>query len=542
MFVPPIREAGVVRRDIAVVPVAAFDIVFVGSGIACSMTLLEMAEVLVRRPPAAKLRIAVVERDEQFWCGIAYGRRSSIRSLAIQKLDEFADEPEKGAYCAWLERHKDSWSTFLREEGGEAGGRWLDDNRDALQQNRWGGVYLPRFLFGRFITEQIADTIADLAGRGLAEIATIHAEAVSADAVDGRFVVGLIPSAGDVPTEIYAHRVVVAIGSPPTKAIVNGDREPAFTYINDLYSPDGESNVQRLRRALDGVPVREQRNVLVVGSNATSLEVLYLMHHDPVIRERIGSITVISRSGLLPHMICDEPVEFEFPRLSELAARRTASATELMIAIRADLQTAAERSLNLADLYDGVGAMIGEAFRKMRPEQLEEFFCVYGMEYTKLVRRAGRDCRQAAAESVAEGTLTMVSGEVLGVEPCTSGGPFARVRYRAEGIEQTHPEQFVAVVNCCGFEELDACSASFLVSSLRNGLCLPNRTNRGVLVDDEFEASPGFFVIGPLNGGNFNPRIRLWHVESAPRIRSLAKSLAAGLVSSVQPNRVERAG
>ncbi len=529
-------------RDSAVVPVPTFDIAFVGSGIACSMTLLEMAERLARRPPPTTLRIAVVERDEQFWCGIAYGRRSSIRSLAIQKLDEFVSQPEKEAYCAWLEQHKDNWLTFLREEGGEAAARWLNDNRDALQQNQWGGLYLPRFLFGQFISQQITDIIEDLADRGLAVIETIGAEAVSADSVDGRFVVGLCPTAGSGPTEICADRLVAAIGSPPTKSILADDHQSAFTYINDLYHPDGESNVQRLRQALEDVSVREQRNVLVVGSNATSLEVLYLMRHDPAIRERIGSVTVISRSGVLPYLICDQPPEFDFPRLTALLGARTVSAIDLMAAVRADLESAAERSLNLADLYDDVGALIGRAFRKMEQEQLAEFYCVYGMTYTKLVRRAGRDCRQAASELAADGTLSLLAGEVLGVEPCAPGASFARVRYRVDGIETTHPEQFAAVLNCGGFEELDACSAPFLASILRNGLCRPNRTNRGVLVNDQFEASPGFFVIGPLNGGNFTPRIRFWHVESAPRIRALAKSLADGLVSSVQPSRVERAG
>lgn len=529
-------------RDSAVVPVPPFDIAFVGSGIACSMTLLEIAAILLRRPPVAKLRIAVVERDEQFWCGIAYGRRSSIRALAIQKLDEFVSEPEKGAYCAWLARHKDDWLTFLREHGGEAAARWLDDNRDALHHNRWGGLYLPRFLFGMFIAEQVVDAMADLADRGLAEIATIHAEAVSADSKAGCFVVGLRPSVPGGPMEIRAHRVVAAIGSPPTRTMLHGDHKPAFAYINDLYRPDCESNLQRLRQALDGVPVREQRNVLVLGSNATSLEVLYLMYHQPAIRERIDTVTVISRSGVLPYMICDESPEFEFPCLTALLETQTVLAIDLMAAVRADLRTAAERSLNLADLYEGVGALMARAFGKMDPEQLEEFFCVHGMDYTKLVRRAGRDCRQAAAELAAEGTLAIVAGEVLGVQPCASGEPFARVCYRANGIEQTHPRRFAAVVNCGGFEEVDTSSAAFLASSLRNGLCRPNRTNRGVVVNDEFEASPGFFVIGPLNGGNFNARIRFWHVESAPRIRSLAKSLAPGLVSSVQPSRVERAG
>ncbi|OBJ89211.1 hypothetical protein A9W97_14725 [Mycobacterium gordonae] len=529
-------------RDSAVVPVPKFDIAFVGSGIACSMTLLEMAERLACRSPATTLRIAVVERDEQFWCGIAYGRRSSIRSLAIQKLDEFVSGAEKDAYCAWLERHKDNWLTFLRAEGGEAAARWLDDNREALEQNRWGWLYLPRFLFGQFISQQMADIIKDLAGRGLAEIETVSAEAVSADSIDGRFVIGLCPSSDRGPTEICADRLVVAIGSPPTKSLLVGDHEPAFTYINDFYDPDGESNVQRLRQALQGVSVREQRNVLVVGSNATSLEALYLMRHDPAIRERIGSVTVISRSGVLPYLICDQPPEFDFPRLTALLRARTVTAIDVMAAMRADLALAAERSLNLADLYDNVDALIGQAFRRMDQEQLAEFYWVHGMTYTRLVRRAGRDCRQAATELAADGTLSLLAGEVIGVKPCASGGPFARLHYRVDGSEQMHPEQFAAVVNCGGFEELDACSAPFLASVLRNGLCRPNRTNRGVLVNDEFEASPGFFVIGPLNGGNFTPRIRFWHVESAPRIRALAKLLADGLVSSMPPAQIERVG
>lgn len=92
-----------------------------------------------------------------------------------------------------------------------------------------------------------------------------------------------------------------------------------------------------------------------------------------------------------------------------------------------------------------------------------------------------------------------------------------------------------ASVNCGGFEELDTCSSPFLVSAMQNGLCRPNRTNRGLLVNDDFEASPGFCVIGPLVGGNFTPKIRFWHVESAPRVRSLAKSLAASLLASLQP-------
>lgn len=85
-----------------------------------------------------KLRIAVVERDEQFWCGIPYGQRSNIGSLAIQKLDDFADEPEKAAYRIWLEQNKQRWLAFFQAEGGAAAARWICDNRDALDGNQWG--------------------------------------------------------------------------------------------------------------------------------------------------------------------------------------------------------------------------------------------------------------------------------------------------------------------------------------------------------------------------------------------------------------------
>lgn len=517
---------------------SAFDLAFIGSGIASSMTLLELARALLNGSPGPrKRRIAVVERDEQFWCGIPYGRRTSTRSLTIQKLDEFVNEPERSAYTAWLERNKPRWSASFLSQGGEAAARWLRDHGEAVNADRWGELYLPRYVFGLFITEQIDAARSALKERDLAEIVTIRAEALSARFAAGRHVIGVRTPDDDL-MDIEADTVVVAVGSPPAKSIVGCEPkpagEPAFTYINDFYVPCEDTNLERLRQTLDRVERPEKRNVLVVGSNATSLEVLYLMRHDARIRERVHSITVISRSGVLPYQICDQPPEFEFPHLHDLLMAQTVTAADLMAAIRADVSTAEQRSLNVADLYAPLGFLLGRGLGKMNLAQQEEFHCVHGMNFTKLVRRAGRDCRQASEELAADGTLSMLAGEVVRVDACAPGEPFATVTYRASDGEHTHPVPFAAVLNCSGFEELDACSSPFLLSAMQNGLCRPNRTNRGLVVNDDFEASPGFRIIGPLVGGNFNPTIRYWHVESAPRIRLLAKSLAASLLAIPQ--------
>lgn len=511
-----------------------FDIAFIGSGIACSMTLLELSQHLLNSPqPSAKLRIAVVERHEQFWSGIPYGPRTSMRSLAIQKFDEFVNEPEKAAYTAWLERNKQQWLASFSTQGGAAAARWLDDNRAALEANDWGEIYLPRYLFGTFIAEQVTTAIAELSERELAEVVTIHAEAISAVREGGHHLIGLEP-VGVGPTAIMADKVIVAIGSPPPKTIMVGAAEPPFAYINDIYSPSQEANLDRVRKALERIDSREARNVLVVGSNASSIEALYLICHDASIRGLVRSITVVSRSGTLPYMICEQPPAYEFHCLTGLLAKESVTAEDLIAAIRADLEGAEELSLNLADLYTAICALVWQVLAAMDLAQEEEFHCAHGMTFTKLVRRAGRDCRRASEDLITDGALTLLAGEVLSVQAGDAAERFATLRYRADGGEHLHPEPFAVVVNCGGFEELDACSSQFLAGSMANGLARPNRTNRGLLVNDDFEASPGFYVIGPLIGGNFTANLRYWHVESAPRIRSLAKSLAAKLACSLR--------
>ena len=54
----------------------------------------------------------------------------------------------------------------------------------------------------------------------------------------------------------------------------------------------------------------------------------------------------------------------------------------------------------------------------------------------------------------------------------------------------------------------------------------PNAASTGLLVNDEMEASPGLFVLGPLLAGNVVKGTPIWHVEHCGRISHCASELA----------------
>jgi uncharacterized NAD(P)/FAD-binding protein YdhS len=157
------------------------------------------------------------------------------------------------------------------------------------------------------------------------------------------------------------------------------------------------------------------------------------------------------------------------------------------------------------------------------------------MTFTKLMRRAGRDCREAADELAADGVLTMVKGEFCQLETAAAGRSFASATYinTKTTARITHPYPFAVVMNCGGFEELNISSSRLISNVVKNNVCKVNSTGRGFLVNERLEANRNLYVVGPLVGGNFNNKIRFWHVESAPRIRGLSKLLANCLLDSL---------
>lgn len=517
-----------------------YDIAIVGSGIACSRTLCELAERLKDTPTRGKmLRIGVIEKEGEMWNGIPYGRRSAIGALAFQRLQEFLEEPERSYYIEWLATNADWWLKTFREYGGPSAAKWISDNQPLMEQDKWEELYLPRFLFGLYVSRQAACAVEELARAGLASVTPIHGEAIGMRRMPGGHHTIAVEDARGAVTSIKATRIVLAIGSPPQKSIHNGAvaGQHSHTHVGNIYSPSEDISIQKIRQALSSLSDKKLANILILGSNASSLEVLYLINYRPEIRNLINSVVVLSRSGLLPYKICEETVQFELTALNSLRESSYFSAADLMAAITCDIRRAEELKLNIADLRDPVGAAVSRLTALLHISEQKKFVCEHGVHFSRMMRRAGRDTRNAADELVNMGILTTLKGDYRRLEPFPSGKGLMSLTYAAAEcqIEMTHPVPFSITINCGGFEDLDISSSRLINNLIENELCYINSTNRGFLVNDRLEASENVYVIGPLVGGNFNQKVRFWHVESASRIVGLAKLLAESLSESLFP-------
>jgi uncharacterized NAD(P)/FAD-binding protein YdhS len=531
-------ELSTLRTGFPAMEMTLYDIAIVGSGIACSMTLCQLAERLKDIPAGSKaLRIGVIEREGEMWNGIPYGRRSAVGALAFQRLQEFLEEPERSYYIEWLAANAASWLKTLRECGGPGAAKWISDNQSLMERDKWGELYLPRFLFGLYVSSHAARAVEELSKAGLASVTLIHGEATGISRMPGRPHIIAVEDNSGARIPVHAARVVLAIGSPPQRSIHAGAVavRHSHTHIDNIYSPSEDISIQKIQQALSSLPDSRMANILILGSNASSLEVLYLINYRPEIRNLINSVVVLSRSGLLPYKICEETVQFELTALESLLESSYFSAADLMAAITFDIRKAEELRLNIADLRDPVGAAVSRLIALMHISEQKKFVCEHGVHFSRMMRRAGRDTRNAADELASVGILTTVKGEFRRLEPFPSGNGLMSAAYASAGCqaEITHPVPFSITINCGGFEELDFSSSRLINSLIDNELCNVNSTNRGFVVNDRLEASENVYVIGPLVGGNFNDKVRFWHVESASRIAGLAKLLAKSLCDSL---------
>ena len=195
------------------------------------------------------------------------------------------------------------------------------------------------------------------------------------------------------------------------------------------------------------------------------------------------------------------------------------------------MASATAKNINISDIYADISKLVIQASTQLSFEEQKQFVFRYAVEIGKLQRRAGGEYLDVVEDLVAQTKLAFIKGRLTGFFPVAGGASceYINSEDRSPTVLDT---PIAAIVNCAGFQDVTKSSSPLIQNLIERKICTPNDSNRGFVIDKNFEASKNCYVMGPLVAGNIDGTFRVWHAESCQRIISLSQQLAAVLLQS----------
>lgn len=505
------------------------DISMIGSGFATTVTLIEVLDKLLNNPlRSKKLTVIVIEKYHEFWKGIPYGNRSSINALTITSVHDFIYEPERPLFFEWLKSNKNDWISYYKERGGTIADSWLKNNLTLIENSAWETIYIPRFLFGNYLSQKFISLLKAAEEKHLVEIKLIQAEAIDIKVIAGGLHEIILEHPDNKLSKIISRKLVVATGSAPVKKMYEIAGNTTF-YINDMYEPSVSDNINILLTNLNNTSEVGERNILIIGSNAGSIELLYLIQGMTELRELINKIVIISTSGSLPDYISTEILtDHPTPNLDKVKESGDYTIEKLVEGAALDIALAVKDGANMDYVATIISKtltlleVLGEGAKKL-------FYAIYAIRLRDMFRRAGPEYKNAAQLLIDFQKVIMVKGIFLNISSSEKGS-FLNYLDIETSQQRTHPIDFKTIINCSGSADLDRSSSRLLFNLVNKNICRMNLSRKGFEVNEKFEAAPNIYIIGPLLGGNVNKLIHFWQLENAARLTYLAPYLAKELL------------
>ncbi len=518
---------------------AYYDIAIVGAGISSAHTLIHYLALLEQRSLDRPVRIIVTEKSGEFWTGIPYGLKSGCDSLLISSLKEFIPQQlEREQFVSWLNENCHWIFASQKYQDGELTSKWFDANATAISQGMWDELFIPRNVYGMYLKHRVTTTIEEATAKGTIEIDLLTAEAIDIQCCDDLYRVDLV-TAIEERRSFVAAKLVLAIGSPPNMAF---ERPPAtddsdICYIDNMYEPSMDFNIQRICRALQHSTRQTHRQVLMVGSNAGTLDALYCLNNSAVATSLIDKFIIISPNAAFPHRISRElkSVDYAPAHLEALIATESFTAEQILLAVAQEVADATARKIEISDIYTQISTAVIQALNLLDYPQQQLFVSKYAVEIGKLQRRAGGEYLDVVNRLIDRDRLTFIKGKFQRYgSPATTDVGCEYISSQSQ-LPTPIDAPIGVVINCAGFQDVTRSSSVLIENLIRRGICVPNDSRRGFTIDQNFEASKNCFIMGPLVAGNITGDFKVWHAESCQRIISLSKLLALVLVERLIP-------
>ena len=529
------------KDELLITEPTAYDIVIIGSGIACSYTLIHYFERLKRQLPTKTVKVAVLDKSGDFWGGVPYGSRSGRQSLIITALKEFLPQPERELFVSWLNKNYSSIFNTLEQRNGLLCSQWLKSYEEAMLQGDWDNLFIPRYVFGLYIKDRVEQLLKEAHEQAYLECDLFDADVVNIQKVDDIYQVEY-----SVPKEdnsfILGQKVILAIGSPPNKISFLNKFETSeksqnanqdICFISNMYESSQDDNLERILKYLRQSGNASQKNrVLIIGSNASALETIYSLINIEEAHDLISKFIVISPNAQFPHRIDSKPVSTIFipHHLKSLVQAQKFTAEQILEAVKQDVKSALANNETINSTFPIISKGVIDALNQLNFAEQKLFVTKYGVDIGKYQRRAGADYLDVVEKLIAEGKLEFLKGKFIKTIHLESGGSGFEFTTTSDESKQKYTDSISVVINCAGFQDLTRSSSPLIKNLIQQKICIPNDSKCGFEMNENFEVNQNLYVIGPLVAGNINDKLKVWHAESCGRIIGLSQQLAEILV------------
>jgi uncharacterized NAD(P)/FAD-binding protein YdhS len=513
-------------------PPTDVDLLFVGAGVSTSYTLLAVLDHLGRAPLTRVVRTAVVERAGDAYGGLPYGERSGDTSLIITSLKDFLPPEERNRFASWLTANK-AWAfDRFNASGGALSEQWRETHGDAIANDDWEELYLPRTVFGCYVADRVRTAIQAGEQAGWLQHSLMQ-DTVTAMVPDhDGYVVR-----GAAGTLAHARRAVLAIGSTPNQGrLTAADATASFVtcLVDEPYEPSVAATMARIHASLDDDSKSYGAvRVLLVGGNASTLEMLYLLNDSTHPRLRDAVFYVLSPRGILPERLVAANPDARFEPLAlDALDPSTCTAEAVYRAAVADVARGAAEGLTISDTLSPISRTVGGIVGKLSHTEQLSFAEVWGVEIGRFQRRAGTEYCDLVESLTAAERLYLIAGHFAAV--VGADDDHATFDYDTPNGVRRFPLAMDVMINCSGFSPVDRQrSATLLDQLLADGVCTTTRGGRGIAVNDEMEANRNLFVMGPMLAGNVTARGAVWHMEHCGRVSSFGALLGEEIAGRI---------
>ena len=454
-------------------------IAIVGGGFSGTVVLAN----LVANAPAHSIEIDMFETRDDCGPGLAYGTCERVHLLNVQAARMGAVAPED--FLRWSQ-----------SESGIEACRQLGSSIEA-------GDYAPRALYGRYIQDFLAETLATAWRRG------IRVRLVQEDVTDitprrdGRMMI----SSGGRRSE--ADAVVLATGNFPPRPLLALSRaaERSRRYIGDLWGKRSAFAYQ-----IGGLSSAD--TVLILGTGLTAIDAILSLQA----RGFRGKIVAISRHGRLP--LAHKPGVRLAWTLTVRPDDVEPTARALMAWLRREAKLADAEGVGWRSVFDAVRPLTQSLWRTL--ETRERAKLLRRLSLWNIHRHRMAPDAHVGIEMLREtGQLDVFAARCLSVQRRLGGFSVQLRRKLAAASETIKP---ALIVNCTNPEYDIARIDHPLFKNLLKRRLVVRSPVGGIAVRDNATAEGRndgrIFAIGPLLIGE------LLETTAVPELRELAKHVA----------------